>query len=107
MSIDNGTFILKVKKDSSEEPKHEYFVHQFHAIQNILRHEHFVGDVISPAKGFDDFNEARQYADALEKENWTEYGVCIIDRYDHYTLSDLDRLRRSKSSNEFYNLHQT
>lgn len=103
MSIDNGTFILKVKKDSTEQPTHEYFVHQFHAIQNILRHEHFVGAVLSPAKAFDSLDAARIYADALEKENWTEYGVCIIDRYDHYTLSDLDRLRRVKS--EFSDLH--
>lgn len=103
MSLDNGTFIFQLKNLLNSD--YEYYVCLIHAIQNILRNHSMLFDVISEAKKFTSLEEARKYAYALENDNRTELGACLITAFEDNTIIELEKLKHEKErKNELHSV---
>jgi len=98
MSLDNGTFILKLKRDviTSGNNAHQYFVSTIHAFSNIFKRYSALHDAIKVSAQFDEEKDACQHALEMEKESRTEHGVYFIDTFANKTVLDIDSMRRAQ-----------
>ena len=100
ISKDNGVYILKTKRDTSEcefhvmclrsheASEYEYRVACFNAVENIFVNNKFLCGAFEDAMRFRTERIALIYAEYLDSELNTEYGVQTINQFQDFYWDD-------------------
>lgn len=106
MSADNGVYILKTKRTAREQPRGrltpgvENFVYRVamaSAIDNLDYYKQkqqynlgaYMSDVWGRSNVYDNEQDAVMYAHSVAKENYTEYGIKLIDMSEYIFYNDI------------------
>jgi len=108
MSLDNGNFIVKLKKVDYEtiDKAHDYYVFHAHAMGNI--NGTILYDILidTNAPKHESRKAAVEDAQCREDQYRTEHGVLLITDFEDNTLIDLERFKTEKQ-NGLRNIYST
>jgi hypothetical protein len=88
LSEDTATVILKYKQQSLVDG---YRVRQMQAPDNLFVHVNYVVDAFKECEEFTFAENAIKYAEKLEEENPTEYGISTFHKYRNRTWLQIEQ----------------
>ncbi len=100
MSLDNGTYIIKLRAENGN----EFYVKQVHCVSQIFKNTSALHDVIVTSKKTATLSEAIDVADTLEKEARSENGVLLVTDFDDHTS---DQIKKLANQHAVHSLLQT